>query len=398
MERTDEMAQAETAQAETAPGDDGPVAAPGPPAAPAGDTPAEADAPAFTTGHVGPSAIDPNAIRFRAGVRREGAFRVRYVTVHGYRRAYVEAGSGPVLLLIHGIGDSSDSWRPVLEQLAEHHTVVAPDLLGHGRSEKPRADYTVAGYANGMRDLLSVLEIDRATVLGHSLGGGVAAQFAYQFPERCERLVLVGSGGVGRSVSPLLRVAAIPGAEAIMPLLGIPPVKFVSRVGANLLRILDTALGRDAEEMLAVFDALPNTEARRAILRTLRSGVDWQGQVITMLDRAYLAEGVPTLIIWGRRDAIIPLGHARLAHLAFPGSELEIFDEAGHFPHHSDPARFVRVVREFVRATEPAEYAPGDWRDRLARGGIRPRHKIMEAAATELQMLEPPDAPVPGTH
>ncbi len=395
MERTDEMAQTEMA-----PGDDGPDT-PAPsitPAVPTGDTPGDSTPPAFLAGPEGSSAIDPNAIRHRAGVRREGAFRVRYVTVHGYRRAYVKAGSGPVLLLIHGIGDSSDSWRPVLEQLAEHHTVVAPDLLGHGRSEKPRADYTVAGYANGMRDLLSVLEIDRATVLGHSLGGGVAAQFAYQFPERCERLILVGSGGVGRSVSPLLRVATIPGAEAVMPLLGTPPVKLLSRLGAGLLRILDTALGRDAEEMLAVFDALPNTEARRAILRTLRSGVDWQGQVITMLDRAYMAEGVPTLIIWGRRDAIIPLGHGRLAHMAFPGSELEIFDEAGHFPHHTDPARFVRVVGEFVQATEPSEYAPGDWRDRLVHGGTRPRQRHMEAAATELQMLDPSDAPVPGTH
>ena len=150
--------------------------------------------------------------------------------------------------------------------------------------------------------------------------------------------------------------------------------------------------------MLAVFDALPNTEARQAILRTLRSGVDWQGQVITMLDRAYLAEGVPTLIIWGRRDAIIPLGHGRLAHLAFPGSELEIFDEAGHFPHHTDPVRFVRVVRQFVGRPIRPTYEPGEWRDRLMRGGSRPRHTIMEAAATELQMLEPPDAPLPGTH
>jgi pimeloyl-ACP methyl ester carboxylesterase len=249
-----------------------------------------------------------------------------------------------------------------------------------------------------MRDLLSVLEIDRATVVGHSLGGGVAAQFAYQFPERCERLVLVGSGGVGRTVSPLLRVAAVPGAEALMPLLGTPPLKLLSRLGAGLLRFLDTALGRDAEEILAVFDALPNTEARRAILRTLRSGVDWQGQVITMLDRAYMAEGVPTLIIWGRRDAIIPLGHGRLAHMAFPGSELVIFDEGGHFPHHTDPARFVRVVREFVETSEPAEFEPGDWRDRLVRGGIRPRQATMRAAATELQMLEPSDTPVPGTH
>jgi pimeloyl-ACP methyl ester carboxylesterase len=213
MDRTDEMEQAQTA-----PDDDSEVAATPPEATDGTDQPTSP--PGSAQGAASSAAIDPTAIRYRAGVRREGAFRVRYVTVHGYRRAYVMAGSGPVLLLIHGIGDSSDSWRPVLEELAEHHTVVAPDLLGHGRSEKPRADYTVAGYANGMRDLLSVLEIERATVVGHSLGGGVAAQFAYQFPERCERLVLVGSGGVGRTVSPLLRFAAVPGAEALMPILG----------------------------------------------------------------------------------------------------------------------------------------------------------------------------------
>ena len=201
-----------------------------------------------------------------------------------------------------------------------------------------------------MRYLLTILEAERVTVVGHSLGGGVAAQFAYQFPERCERLVLVGSGGIGRSVSPLLRAATVPGIEALMPLLGLPPVRVASRIGAGLLRLLDTSLGRDAEEILAVFDALPNTEARRAILRTLRSGVDWQGQVITMLDRAYLAEGVPTLIVWGRHDAIIPLGHGRLAHAAIPGSVLEIFDEAGHFPHHTDPARFVRPGPRLRRA------------------------------------------------
>ena len=238
-----------------------------------------------------PGSIDPAEIRFRPGVRREGPFRIRYVTVHGYRRAYVMAGAGPALLLVHGIGDSSDTWRPVFDELARYHTVIAPDLLGHGRSEKPRADYTIAGFANGMRDLLAVLGVDRVTVVGHSLGGGVAAQFAYQFPERCERLVLVGSGGVGRTVSPLLRFAAVPGAEVLMPFLGLPPVRALSRAGASLLRILDTALGRDAVEILAVFDALPDTQARRAILRTLRSGVDWRGQVITMLDRAYLAGG-----------------------------------------------------------------------------------------------------------
>jgi pimeloyl-ACP methyl ester carboxylesterase len=318
--------------------------------------------------------IDPARLRYRPGVRREGALRVHYATIHGYRRAYVKAGSGPALLLIHGIGDSSDTWRSVAELLAHDHLVIAPDLLGHGRSEKPRADYTVGGFANGMRDLLSLLEVDRVTVVGHSLGGGVAAQFAYQYPERCERLVLVNSGGIGRTVSPLLRMAAVPGAEVLMPLLGLPPMRIASRLGAGLLRMFDTALGRDAEEMLAVFDALPSTEDRRAILRTLRSGVDWRGQVITMLDRAYLADGVPTLIIWGRRDAIIPLGHGRLAQAALPGSDLEIFDEAGHFPHHTDPARFAAVVRGFVERTVPASFDDQEWRRRLQRGtrGIVP--------------------------
>jgi pimeloyl-ACP methyl ester carboxylesterase len=336
--------------------------------------------------------IDPTVIRFKAGVRREGPFSVQYRTIHGYRRAYVKAGSGPAILLIHGIGDSSDTWRPVLDQLAQNFTVIAPDLLGHGRSEKPRADYSIAGYANGMRDLLSVLEIDRVTVVGHSLGGGVAAQFAYQFPDRCERLVLVGSGGVGRTVSPLLRLAAVPGVEFLMPLFGLPPLRVASRITFAALKLLDTPLGRDAEEVLAVFDALPNTEARQAILRTLRSSVDWRGQVITMLDRAYLAEGMPTKVIWGRRDAIIPLGHGRLAQAAMPGSDLEIFDEAGHFPHHTDPARFVDIVQEFIARTEPANHDPEEWRERLRRGR---RTNAADTAATDLELMALPLSSVP---
>jgi pimeloyl-ACP methyl ester carboxylesterase len=339
--------------------------------------------------------VDPTEIRFKPGRRRQDPYAIQYRTVHGYRRAFVLAGHGPALLLIHGIGDSSDSWRPVLEGLARTHTVIAPDLLGHGRSEKPRADYSVAAYANGMRDLLSVLEIDRVTVVGHSLGGGVAAQFAYQFPDRCERLVLVDSGGVGRSVSPLLRLATVPGAELLMPLFGLPPVRTLSRLAAELLRQFDTALGRDAEEMLAVFDALPDTSARQAILRTLRSGVDWRGQVITMLDRAYLAEGIPTLLVWGRRDAIIPLGHGRLAHAAIPGSELEIFDEAGHFPHHADPDRFVQVVADFMEQTRPARYDQEAWRVRLRQG----RRSAESASATaDLELMALPDSPLPGAH
>jgi len=302
-------------------------------------------------------------------------------TIHGYRRAYLVGGEGPALLLIHGIGDSSETWRPVIDRLAEDHLVIAPDLLGHGHSDKPRADYSVAAYANGMRDLLGVLDVDRVTVVGHSLGGGVAAQFAYQFPERCERLVLVGSGGVGRSVSPLLRLAAVPGIGLLMPFLGLPPARLASRVAGEVLRRLGTPLGHDVEEVLRVFDSLPDAQSRHAILRTLRSGVDWRGQAITMLDRAYLADGIPTLVLWGEHDAIIPPGHARLAHRALAGSRLELFADAGHFPHHQDPARFVALVREFIATTAPATYDPSYWRERLRQGRRVPESDVATWAA-----------------
>jgi pimeloyl-ACP methyl ester carboxylesterase len=113
-----------------------------------------------------------------------GDTALRFRMVHGYRRAFRLAGSGPPVVLVHGIGDSSGTWKPIISALARRHLVIAPDLLGHGSSDKPRADYSVAAYANGVRDLLGVLGVERATLIGHSLGGGVAMQFAYQFPER----------------------------------------------------------------------------------------------------------------------------------------------------------------------------------------------------------------------
>ena len=147
---------------------------------------------------------------------RELTPSLQFCTIHGYRRAFRVAGSGPAILLIHGIGDNSTTWSSVQMQLAQRFTVIAPDLLGHGRSDKPRADYSVAAYANGMRDLLSILDIDSVTVVGHSLGGGVAMQFAYQFPQLVDRLILVGAGGVTKDVNIALRAASLPmGIEAL---------------------------------------------------------------------------------------------------------------------------------------------------------------------------------------
>lgn len=283
----------------------------------------------------------------------EDRFGLLFRTVHGYQRAYRLVGEGPPLLLIHGISDESSSWMPVLPALAEHFTVIAPDLLGHGESDKPRADYSVAAFSNGMRDLLDVLDVDRATVVGHSLGGGVAAQLAYQYPERVERLVLVSTGGVGREVSPVMRAAAAPLSEIGMLPLMVPGANEVVGAALRVLGWLGVDLGRDAGEVSRVLSGMPDRRRRAAFGRTLRAVVDSRGQLVTMLDRAYLAESMPVLLVWGDHDGIIPVEHGYRAHEAIPGSRLSIVEGAGHFPHHADPDRFVSELLEFVHGTEP---------------------------------------------
>ncbi|HEY2166594.1 MAG TPA: alpha/beta fold hydrolase, partial [Jatrophihabitantaceae bacterium] len=250
--------------------------------------------------------------------------------IHGYRRVFRMAGEGPALLLIHGIGDSARTWEEVIPTLARKHLVIAPDLLGHGDSDKPRADYSVAAYANGMRDLLSTLDIDHVTLVGHSLGGGVAMQFAYQFPERTDRLVLISSGGAGRGVSPVLRLAALPGASTALSALRLPGMMRALRLAAELVRRFELGAGIDAAEAMRVIESLPSQTARSAFIRSLRAVVDGRGQVVTMLDRCYLVRGMPTLLMWGARYRVLPVGHAHKAHAAMPGSRLEIFPDAGH--------------------------------------------------------------------
>ena len=290
------------------------------------------------------------------------------LVLHGHRVRYLQAGSGPVVALIHGITSTADTWVPAMAGLCREHTVIAPDLLGHGASAKPRGDYSLGAYASGVRDLLAGLGHDRVTVVGHSLGGGVAMQFAYQFPERTERLALVSSGGLGREVSLLLRAAALPGAELVLPLL-VPgwlgrAVDGVGWAGARLG--LRTRL--DVGEMLRGFLSLNDAEARAAFLHSLRAVVDPGGQRVSGHDRLYLAENLPTLLVWGERDPIIPPAHGREAHALMPGSTLEIFERAGHFPHLDDPVRFINVVSDFLAATEPATLDPETLRARIRSG------------------------------
>jgi pimeloyl-ACP methyl ester carboxylesterase len=293
----------------------------------------------------------------------------REISLHGHRISYRIAGSGPLLALIHGIAGSSATWKDVLPALAERYTVVAPDLLGHGQSAKPRADYSLGAYASVVRDLFGALGYERGTIVGHSLGGGVAMQFSYQFPERCERLVLVSSGGLGRELHVLLRAAALPGAEWVLPLLCSGGLRdAVDGVARLLRRVAGVHAGPDLEELWRGFVSLYDPAACQAFIHTVRTVIDIRGQRVSATDRLYLAAELPIMIIWGEHDPLIPVAHARSAHQSIPGSRLEIFPNAGHFPYRDDPRRFVNALTGFIESTAPAKVDERRWRQRLRNG------------------------------
>jgi pimeloyl-ACP methyl ester carboxylesterase len=293
----------------------------------------------------------------------------REITLHGHRVSYRAAGSGPLLVLIHGIAGSSATWEEVMPGLATCCTVLAPDLLGHGQSAKPRTDYSLGAYASAIRDLIGALGYERGTLVGHSLGGGVAMQFAYQFPERCERLALISSGGLGHELHLLLRAATLPGAEWVLPVLcGSGLRDAVDGVARFLGRVAGVRAGPDLEEIWRSFVSLSDADARQAFIQTVRTVIDIRGQRVSATNRLYLAAELPTLIIWGEHDPLIPVAHAYSAHESIAGSRLEVFANAGHFPHRDNPQRFVQVLVDFMQSSAPAHADEQTWRERLRTG------------------------------
>jgi pimeloyl-ACP methyl ester carboxylesterase len=284
----------------------------------------------------------------------------RTVELHGRETGYLGAGTGPVLLLIHGMAGSSENWRGVLEPLAHRHTVIAPDLPGHGVSAGGPGDYSLGSLATGLRDLLLALGHERATLVGHSLGGGIAMQFAYQFPEMVERLVLVSSGGLGPEVSPVLRAAALPGADLFIG----ATANIGQRVGGAIGRGLGAVgvrPGPDVAEVARGYASLAEPRRRKAFLATLRSVVGTEGQRVSASDRLYLAESIPVLIVWGAGDPIIPVRHGEDAHRALRGSQLEIFEGAGHLPQLEQPGHFISVLERFLVENGPARFDRDEW-------------------------------------
>jgi len=297
------------------------------------------------------------------------------IVLHGHRVSYRTAGEGPVILLIHGITGNSAQWGQVIPALAENYTVVAPDLLGHGQSAKPRGDYSLGAFAVGVRDLLIALGHRRATVVGHSLGGGIAMQFVYEYPVFAARLVLVSSGGLGREVHLLLRAATLPGAELVLPVIASQRLHGAGFGVAQVLKAFGLRAGSDLEEMARGYASLADVGARQAFLHSLRAVIDPLGQRVSATDRLYLSSLLPSLIVWGRRDPLIPVSHSGIAHRAMPGSRLEVFDDAGHFPQLEEPVRFAQILRDFMETTEPSEFDFNDEDLQML------RERMLEAAA-----------------
>jgi pimeloyl-ACP methyl ester carboxylesterase len=274
---------------------------------------------------------------------------LKIMMLHGDRVAYRDEGAGEVLLLIHGIGGSSNSWSGVIPLLAKKYRVIAPDLLGHGESDKPRGDYSVGAFAVLLRDLLDALDIPRVTVVGHSLGGGIAMQFAHQHRQYCERIVLISSGGFGGDVGRVLRLLSLPGSELVLPVIASRPAV----LAGNAVRAL-----MGSSDRFKAHPSLSNRDNRQAFLRTLRSVVDFRGQAVSALNRLCFHGVLPALIISGDQDRVIPVEHAHAAHRTMPNSRLHIMSGVQHHPPTERPEAVVRLINEFIATTGEDTPAP----------------------------------------
>jgi pimeloyl-ACP methyl ester carboxylesterase len=301
-------------------------------------------------------------------------FEAWQVDLHRHEVIYRTAGTGPPLVLIHGMVNSSRHWHDVAVHLADRYRVIAPDLIGHGDSATPRGDYSLGAHAAVIRDLLTAIGVGSATIVGHSLGGGVAMQFFWQFPQRVERLALVSTGGLGREVSPILRGAALPGASAALRIAVRRRSLLALERLATALDALGSSRGVYLRAILRALRPLERAGSREAFLQTLRSVIDLRGQRVSAVDRLYLLGPVPTLIVWGERDQTIPLSHGRSAHDAIPHSRFVTLPRAAHFPHLEDPDGLAEVLVDFISTTEPCRLDDADWSELISSRNVHRRH------------------------
>jgi pimeloyl-ACP methyl ester carboxylesterase len=271
------------------------------------------------------------------------------VILHGHELSYLDVGAGPAILFVHGLMSSGKTWSNQIDRLGAGYRVIAPDLFGHGTSAKPAGDYSLGAHAATLRDLLDALAVPCATVVGHSLGGGIALQLAYLFPERVDGLVLVSSGGLGRELNPLLRAATLPGSELVLPVLASNRVHAVGDAALHWWsKIGLPSISPSSDEGWQGLSSLADADARRAFLATSRSVIDVHGQTVSAANRLSGIASRPAMLVWGERDRIVPAAHVDAARQELPASRVEMFTRSGHFPHLDEPDRFARVLGEFM--------------------------------------------------
>ncbi|SDP39765.1 Pimeloyl-ACP methyl ester carboxylesterase [Nakamurella panacisegetis] len=267
---------------------------------------------------------------------------------------FTEAGRGEPVLFIHGLISDHRTWSAQMEALSASHRVIAPDLFGHGEVDDSdgglrQVDFSLGGHAAAIRDLLDGLGLDRVIVVGHSLGGGVALELAYLFPERVRALALVSSGGLGPDLSPALRLATLPGSEFVLPIIASSWIRACGNTAFGLMARLGLPLVTASTEAAWLgMGTFANAANRRAFLATSRSVIDVTGQTVSALPRLAGLAGRPILVVWGGRDRLIPASHAEAVRTALPDSRVEIFPRAGHFPHLDEPERFHLVLADFI--------------------------------------------------
>ena len=270
----------------------------------------------------------------------------RYVQVGDIKTRYWAVGeSGPVLILVHGILRFAEDWLHNIESLAQNHRVYAIDLIGYGCTSKPDIEYVLEDFVAFVRGFMDAIGIERATLIGHSLGGGVVLNVAHRYPERVERLVLVAGAGFGQKVHLFFRLASLP----VLPKLWARPTRLVIRQAFRQVVYDGSVITDDMVELAYERFYLPG--ARAALLKTIRNGVTLPGirrEILTLVQEALPSIIMPTLVIWGRQDPVLPVAHADVAVERLPNARLHLLDECGHFPMFEHPRIFNALLNEFL--------------------------------------------------
>lgn len=270
----------------------------------------------------------------------------RYVKVGNINTRYWVAGDkGSPVILVHGLGGSIENWVKNIEPLAQRHQVYAPDLKGFGRTDKAPLLRKLDELMQFISDFMEVHQIGKASLVGNSLGGGLVLQFAVNYPQKIDKLVLVDNAGMGSDVIIDFKVVSIP---FLGELLSKPTKKSTASLWRKI--VFDSALVTDElVEITYQLATLPG--ASKALMATLRAGIGIRGQRAT-LTRPLLESAaklaVPTLVVWGQQDRIIPVAHAQIAVKTIPGARLQIYDRCGHMPQMEHPDEFNNLVLEFL--------------------------------------------------